>query len=159
MTTFMEVLQITKKAALQAYLKSKKSEKQLLENLFGKKIFYKDVTDRIKNIEDVLEDNGITQRELDEMFVNVPEHLKYQYIAELLCKSLNEGWTPDWEDGKYNKYFPWFKMGSSGFRCDAYGAWDTASYIGSRLCFKSSKLAKYAGEKFTDVYRKFMIIE
>ncbi|XKX06291.1 hypothetical protein R8G61_02935 [Tenacibaculum maritimum] len=155
----METLQIKKDDAIKAHGKAKKSGKELLENLFGKKTFLKEVTERIKTIEDVLEDNNITQSDIDLMFANTPEHLKYQYIAELLCKSLNEGWTPDWEDGNYNKYFPWFKMSSSGFRYDDYDGWNADSAVGSRLCFKSSKLAKYAGEQFTDVYRKFMIIE
>ncbi|WP_340074500.1 hypothetical protein [Leptobacterium sp. I13] len=154
----METLQIKKDDALKAHRNAKKSGKELLENLLGKKTFLKEVTERIKTIEDVLKDNCITQEELDKMFANAPEHLKYQYIAELLCKSLNEEWTPDWEDGNYNKYFPWFKMSSSGFRYDGCDYWGTFSFVGSRLCFKSTKLARYAGEQFTDVYRKFMII-
>ncbi|WP_271730210.1 hypothetical protein, partial [Aquimarina algiphila] len=74
-------------------------------------------------------------------------------------KSLNEGWLPDWDNGEYDKYYPWFKMSSSGFRYDGYGLRVSGSAVGSRLCFKSSELARYAGEQFTDVYRKFMIIE
>lgn len=155
----METLNIQKEAAIKAYENASNKGKKLLEDLLGKNIFLKEVTDRIKTISDVLEDNNITQKEIDKMFANAPEHLKYQYVAELLCKSLNEGWKPDWEDGNWNKYYPWFKMGSSAFRSDDYADWGTGSNVGSRLCFKSSKLAKYAGEQFTDVYRKFMIIE
>ena len=112
----METLQIKKDDALKAHENATSKGKTLLENLLGKKIFLKEVTERIKTIEDILEDNDMTQEKLDKMFAHLPIHLKYQYIAELLCKSLNEGWIPDWDDGNYNKYFPWFKMGSSGFR-------------------------------------------
>lgn len=112
----METLQIKKEDALKAHENATSKGKTLLENLLGKKTFLKEPTERIKTVADILEDNNITQEELDEMFAHAPEHLKYQYIAELLCKSLNEGCTPDWEDGNYTKYFPWFKMGSSGFR-------------------------------------------
>lgn len=115
------------------------------------------VTERIKTVEDILEDNNITQLDIDLMFDNVPEHLKYQYIAELLCKSLNEGWTPNWDNSNEYKYYPWFKMGSSAFRCDGYAYWVTGSIVGSRLCFKSPELARYAGEQFENVYKHFMI--
>ena len=30
------------------------------------------------------------------------------------------------------------------------------AYIGSRLCFKSSALAKYAGEQFAEIYFAFV---
>ncbi|WP_271730125.1 hypothetical protein [Aquimarina algiphila] len=155
----METLEIKKEAALKAHENASSKGRELLENLLGKKTFLKQVTERITTIDDILEDNGVTQKELDTMFANVPEHLKYQYIAELLCKSLNEGWLPDWDNGEYDKYYPWFKMGSSVFQCDSYSDWYSRSSVGSRLCFKSSELAKYAGEQFADVYRKFMIIE
>ena len=126
--------------------------------MLGKKVFLTEVTDRIKTIDDVLEDNNVTQEEIDNMFYNSPEHLKYQYIAELLCKSLNEGWTPDWEDDNVRKYYPWFVMGSSGFRFGGLANWYTYSNVGSRLCFKTSGLASYAGNQFKDLYKKFMII-
>ncbi|MCF2873193.1 MULTISPECIES: hypothetical protein [unclassified Tenacibaculum] len=119
----------------------------------------KKITEAITTIQDVLDDNNITQEKLDKMFENTPEHLKYQYIIELLCKSLNEEWVPDWSNPNEHKYYPWFKMSSSGFRYDDHGRWVTFSDVGSHLCFKSPELAKYAGEQFTDVFRKFMIIE
>ena len=93
------------------------------------------------------------------MFTNIPEHFKYQFIAELLCKSLNEDWTPDWDNSNEYKYYPWFKMGSSGFRFGDCDGWDAVSGVGSRLCFKSRKLAEYAGEQFEDVYKQFMITQ
>lgn len=35
----------------------------------------------------------------------------------------------------------------------------SASFVGSRLCFKSSELAEHAGKNFTSVYKQFMVIE
>ncbi len=154
----MATLKIKKEAALEAHKNATDEGKRLLENLLGKNNFLK-VTERIKTIEDVLKDNNITQEQIDEMFANAPEHLKHQYIAELLCKSLNEGWEPNWDDDDEYKYFPWFKMGSSGFRYTDFVSWHTNSHVGSRLCLKNRELAKYAGEQFTNLYRKFMIIE
>ncbi len=117
----------------------------------------KSATERIKTIEDVLKDNGTTQEEVDKMFKGAPNHLKYQYIAELLCKSLNEGWEADWDNSSEAKYFPWFKMSSSGFRFGDCGRWFAVSLVCSRLCLKNRELAEYAGKQFTDLYKKFMI--
>ncbi|MCO6499108.1 MAG: hypothetical protein J5I47_01880 [Vicingus serpentipes] len=117
----------------------------------------KEVTERIKTVDDVLNDNGVTMSELDKMFKGVPEHFKHQYIAELLCKSLKEGWEPDWDNSNEYKYYPWFVMSSSGFRYNDCVGWSAGSAVGSRLCFKSRKLAVYAGEQFTELYKQFMI--
>ncbi|CAA0192838.1 hypothetical protein [Tenacibaculum maritimum] len=154
-----EAITIQKEAALKAHKNANSKGKTLLENLLGKKLFLKEVTDRIKKVADVLEDNNITQEQIDKMFANTPEHFKCQFIAELLCKSLNEGWTPNWDNSNEHKYYPWFKMGSSGFRFVVCDYWTTDSFVGSRLCFKSRKLAKYAGEQFEDLYKKFMITQ
>ncbi|WP_407277374.1 hypothetical protein R5O20_02760 [Tenacibaculum maritimum] len=154
-----EAIPIQKEAALKAHKNANSKGKTLLENLLGKKLFLKEVTSRIKTVADVLEDNNITQEQIDKMFANTPEHFKCQFIAELLCKSLNEGWTPNWDNPNEHKYYPWFKMGSSGFRFHDCDLWIPGSTVGSRLCFKSRKLAEYAGEQFEDLYKKFMITQ
>ncbi len=153
----METLEIKKNDAIKAHSAANKKGKVLLENLLGKKIFFKDVKERIKTIEDVLKDNGTSQTKVDNMFKYSPEHLKHQYIAELLCKSLNEGWEPNWDNSNEYKYYPWFKMSPSGFRFSDYDYWHSISNVGSRLCLKSRELAIYAGEQFTELYEKFMI--
>jgi hypothetical protein len=120
----------------------------------------KNVTERIKTVEDVLSDHHITQEELNAMFDGVPEHLKHQYVAELLAASLNEGWKPNWDDSNEYKYFPWFEMGgSSGLQFIDYVYWGSHSSVGSRLCFRSRELAEYAGKQFTGLYKEFMIIQ
>jgi len=120
----------------------------------------KPVQERIKTIDDVLADNGITMGHIEGIFDQAPEHFRHQYIAELICASLNECWTPDWSDGNQCKYFPWFKMeGTFGFHYAAWGSWKYGSGTSSRFCFKSRDLAVYAGEQFTEVYKNFMLIK
>lgn len=34
--------------------------------------------------------------------------------------------------------------------------WNANAAVGSRLCFKSSALAKYAGEQFAEIYFAFV---
>ena len=42
------------------------------------------------------------------------------------------------------------------FACSYSAPSDTAAHFGSRLCFKSSALAKYAGEQFAEIYFAFV---
>jgi hypothetical protein len=83
-------------------------------------------------------------------------HIKLVIITE----ALNEGWKPDWENSNESKYYAWFKMGSSGagFSCRDFVGWSAGSIAGSRLCFKSRKLAKYAGTQFEDIYKEAFVL-
>jgi hypothetical protein len=118
----------------------------------------KKVTERIKTITDVLADNGLTLDQFNSQCQGLTvDEINYR-LAKLLTKSLNEGWTPDWNNTSESKYVPWFEMGSSGFLFGGCGIWRSDSHVGSRLCFKTRELAEHAGNHFTDVYRKFMLI-
>lgn len=87
------------------------------------------------------------------------------YQLVIIAEALNEGWKPNWNDWNEWKYYPWFKMGKEGaspgvgFSYSAYVNVHTFSGVGSRLCFKSSKLAEYAGEKFEQLYKDYFLIE
>ncbi len=102
----------------------------------------------------------------------------------IITAALNEGWTPQFTEDEY-RYYPWFwlytkeeiakmdkeerKKGvlfggsavngaNAGFAsANTYSAPAfTSANLGSRLCFKSSALAKYAGEQFAEIYLAFM---
>lgn len=102
----------------------------------------------------------------------------------IITAALNEGWTPQFTEDEY-RYFPWFwlytkeeiaKMDkeerkkvvlfgglahSGAYAGFAYAyTYDTPSYtyaaVGSRLCFKSSALAEYAGKQFAEIYFAFV---
>jgi transposase len=111
------------------------------------------VTDIIKTVDDILEYNKIERSEFDKKYECLEPYEKAHKILVLLCISLNEDWIPNWDDSDEYKYYPWFEMGSSGFRSDDYDCWHTGTYPGSRLCFKS------AGEQFKDVYEQYMVIK
>lgn len=118
----------------------------------------KDVMERIKTVADVLADNGFTQGQFSRQCEGLePDEVGYR-LAKLIAKSLNEGWTPDWNNSSEVKYVPWFYMGgSSGFQYYVCGVWDSFSAVGSRLCFKTRALAEYAGNQFKEVYKQFML--
>ncbi|WP_379963950.1 hypothetical protein [Epilithonimonas sp. UC225_85] len=157
----MNTLEITKEAALKAHDEANDKGKALLENLLGKKVFVKDIKDRIKSFDDVLDHLEIDKDE----FKNECEGLSSDEIAykqvKLIVNALNEGWVPDWTNSSQYKYFPWFKMGSSsgsGFSYSDCADWIAVSAVGSRLCFKNRELAEYAGKQFTDIYKQYMTI-
>jgi len=118
----------------------------------------KKLTERIKTVADVLADNGLTQEAFNARTEDLEKDEVAYQILKMLAKSLNEGWTPDWNNDNQYKYYPWFYMGgSSGFRFYDCGYWHSLSSVGSRLCFKSRELAEYAANQFTDTYKQFMI--
>ena len=88
-------------------------------------------------------------------------HAKLVLIARAANQLANDNkpWQPDWNDYDQYKYYPWFDMGgSSCFRYHVYADWISYSTVGSRLCFKSSVLAEYAGKQFLNQYKQFMNI-
>ena len=118
-----------------------------------------DIKERIKTLDDVYVDNGTTKAEFEKLYGFLPNHVKAYLQMGMITKSLNQDWEADWNDNSQRKYFQYFYMGgdlgSSGFRYYVCDDWLACSFVGSRLCFKSSELAKYAGETFIDVYKEF----
>lgn len=159
----MDTLQIQKDAAIQAHENAKSSGKKLLEDLFGKKTFLKDVTERIKTPEDAISELGendidvIDYRKL--IKAGVSEHLINYQLAIVLVKAINEGWEPNWDDPNEKKWQLWFKMSSSGFRYYDFDYWITTSYVGSRLCLREKRLGNYLGNQFPEVFKNFMLIK
>ena len=100
----------------------------------------------------------------------------------IITAALNEGWEPQFTKGERRWYF-WYDLitkeqydklsaedrgrvvgrggGSAGafFGLVCAGAYDASSYsyadVGSRLAFKSEKLAAYAGRQFAEIYADF----
>ncbi len=89
-------------------------------------------------------------------------HAKLVIIARVLNKLANNGkqWKPDWNNGKWDKYYPWFWMngGSSGFRYYDYVYWYSCSLVGSRLCFISMEVGEYAGKQFIKLYKDYFVM-
>ncbi len=154
----METLNIEKVNALEAHKNATAKGKILLEDLFGKKTFLKDVKERIKSFDDVLIENGISKQDFDRICQGLPAHKIAANKVEEIVKAFNEGWVPDWNNSSEWKYTPYFKMSSSddGFSCNSCARWSTDSSVGSRLCFKSSDLAKHCANLFLDIYRDFL---
>jgi hypothetical protein len=125
----------------------------------------KDIIERIQSVSDAIACLGQNDEEvilLHKLIAALPNDshpVNYQK-AIVLTKVFNEGWLPDWDNTNQLKYYPYFEMGgSSGFRYIDCDNWRSLSNVGSRLCFKSAKLAEHAGKKFTAIYKQFMLIK
>lgn len=117
----------------------------------------KDVTERIKTLEDAINELGESDPEVRNyralQNITVSAHLINNQKLVIITKALNEGWIPNWDDSDEWKHAPWFEMGSSGFRYYDYDYWATDSGVGSRLCFKTEELGEYAGKQFPEIYK------
>jgi hypothetical protein len=128
-------------------------------------------TEKIKTFEDACEALKLDAEKVIPDFSFYPEEDREAMIAHaklvIINKALNmqdDGtiWTPDWTNGKFDKYYPWFDMRSSsvgGFSYDDYDSWDTGTIVGSRLCYSSSEVAEYAGTQFKDLYEAYFVIK
>ena len=134
---------------------------------FYKEEDYEEITDRVKTYEDACKVLGVEP--INEQNAKA-QGFRSDEIArrklETIAAALNEGWKPDWNNTDQYKYYPYFYIqenakgkGSAGLSCASahFAATDTYAYIGSRLCFYASRLARYASNQFTDLYEQILI--
>lgn len=119
---------------------------------FGKKqgiLSFEDACNRLKI--------NTTLPDVTNISIKYGKQVIANYKLTVIIEALNDGWEPNWSDSSENKYFPWFDL-SKGFSfvyVSAFvpGHWNPAySAFGSRLTFKSSDLARFAGLYFIDLY-------
>ena len=107
-----------------------------------------------------------------------PDLLAYIQLR-IITYALNEGWVPQFTEDEY-RYYPYFYLytqkeiddmseddkallhvggnATDGARCGLSSATSADGFshshtrIGARLAFKSSELAKYAGNQFREIY-------
>ncbi|WP_202703120.1 hypothetical protein [Flavobacterium sp. UGB4466] len=156
----METIQINKTDAVRAHGQATPKQKTMLENLFGKKVFVKNIRERIQTIQDVFELNDTTEADFYRKWDGFADHEIGQALEVLIVAAYNEGRFPDWTNEDEYKYFAYFKMGSPsgvGFSYDGYDGWNTHSTVGSRLVFvgPDAKLNLLdAVKKFLPEYQK-----
>jgi hypothetical protein len=125
--------------------------------------------EQLKTFEDACAVLGLDPEQVIPDFSRYPErdrnamvaHAKLVIITRAANKLTNSGeeWEPNWNNLKWDKYFPWFEMGgSSGFRFNGYDGWGSYSSVGSRLCFITRHTAEYVGKQFVDLYRDYFVI-
>ena len=126
------------------------------------------IISKVKNFEDACQVLGIEPKIPDFSFLDKIEEKAQiaHFKLIIIIKALNEGWKPDWSNGKWDKWFPWFwfdndngSSSSGRFSFDVSVHLCTASACGSRLCLKSEELADYVGQEFIELYKDYYVIE
>ena len=117
------------------------------------------ITDQVKSFEDACKVLGIDHNAQLSAIADLPKDEQAYRKLKVIAEALNEGWKPDWKNGQWDKWYPWFDL-SSGSGLSLLGADDrySASGVSSRLCYKSSNLAKYAGTHFISLYTDLFVI-
>lgn len=116
---------------------------------------------------------------------NQMSDIKAYLQLRIITAALNEGWEPQFVRGEY-RWYGWYDLiskedyealsdeekgrcvGRSNSGANAYGGlvYSSANYassssranVGSRLAFKSEKLAEYAAKQFIEIYADFCFI-
>lgn len=160
----MQTLKIDEGKAFNLYPAASPEFKQMLEDSFGKEFFTRKITDRVKTFEDACRllhidpNDALPPRVGKVMEPDMKSIAAYTKLI-IIARALNEGWVPDWKNSGQYKYYPWFDLSSgSGLSYYVYDGRYAHSGVGSRLCFKSSELAEYAGKQFINIYTDFFII-
>lgn len=110
-------LEISRESAIAAYDNTDDAGRELLKHLFGKEVFTKGITERVKTFEDACSALGdehplVTQYSLtaaafkgDPKTEDFIAYLKLRIIAA----ALNEGWEPQFTEDEC-RYYPWFEF-------------------------------------------------
>lgn len=111
---------------------------------------YRDIT----TFEEACEAIGEKWEEPKDLPLDVIAYMKLRIIA----KALNGGSWMTYEDTDKGKYYPWFHAtgSASGFSYHDFGYDRSNSDVGSRLTFKTSDIAKYAGTQFLEIYNQYI---
>lgn len=114
------------------------------------------IIDRVKTFDDIERISGIKLIKRED---ETPDEYAYRQV-KLIAQVYNEGETLDPIDTNQWKYYPWHRINNEsgvGLSDDDCDYWYSFSFVGVRLCFKSSELATDAGQKFIEIYSQLKI--
>ncbi|MGN0032458.1 MAG: hypothetical protein ACI358_01560 [Candidatus Limimorpha sp.] len=104
---------IQKENLLNAYNKASGEQKKLLENIFGKDMFRKDINikERVKTFEDAVAILGNDNQSVIDYYAIAEATYTKDIIAfaklRVITEALNERWEPKF-DGEEYRYYPWY---------------------------------------------------
>lgn len=150
----MENLTISKENAIKAFEGANEKGKTLLKNLFGEKVFAKNIMERIVDLPSALEYNGKTQEQFDWETERDSEAQKAEKAIEEIATALREGKPLEMDQRWYYPYFERNSGSSVSFSSYDYYCDDDDAYVGARLSVDTPEKAIYMGKKFIEYYNK-----
>jgi hypothetical protein len=153
-------LKIKKETAKKIYSAAPTALQEILIETFGEECFRKAELTDFKTFDDLCRACGTTEKEFEEKWKNIPvdsQTVSFQRM-KILSDAINQGWTPDHFNTDQYKWFPYFKVSSSGFGFSTsyYYCGLAATRVGSRLCFETEEKSNYAGRQFTQLFQDFI---
>jgi hypothetical protein len=119
------------------------------ENSTFEKIVFKEVNSAMDRI---YKYHNTTEKEFDELYKNIPNHVKAYEKECMVVAYYNKDWKPDFNNSSEKKWYPWFYI--EDFRLDFCGSYVTASVVPARLLFKNENDLKEAVELHKDVFKE-----
>ncbi|AIM37411.1 hypothetical protein KO02_12465 [Sphingobacterium sp. ML3W] len=152
----MENLTISKENAIKAFEEANEKGKTLLKNLFGTKVFVKNIIDQIDSLDAALEYNGKTKERFNWETERDTDAQKAEKEIEEIALALREGKELEMGQRWYYPYFlkptgPAVGFSSYGYLCD-----DGIARVGARRSVDTSEKAIYMGKKFIDIYNRLL---
>ncbi len=150
----MDTIQINKSDFLKVYQSADSKVKTKLASLVDKEVLAGDIMGRVKTFEDACK---VLKIKLP-VFAKTEskDEIAYRKL-KIIIEALNEGWKPNWNDTDERKWYPWFTM--EGKFVLINGDYDcSTSHAGSRLCFRTEEVAKYAAKQFLSIYKDFFTL-
>lgn len=179
-----KVIEIKVEDIKRAFEEASDSAKKSILTLFPQLKEALPVTDRVKTFEDACHESGIDPEQYMSKYEDEPADVIAYMKLRVICKALNEGWTPQFVKGEF-RYFPYFYLYTNEeisrmseeeksrvvYRSGSYAYADggvsceNAGYdpvcvfasFGSRLALKTIELAEYAGKQFLSLYADYFL--
>lgn len=147
-------IRMSLKTAKALYKTENAEFRQLLEENFTKQELSDDITEILKDFNDVLEYLGITKSQYKTIKLGLPsEKLKSSYDIELLELAFNENNIPKFGEARH---YPVFEKIKDGLGFDYSGCSPDGS-DGSVGYFRNEKISNYVGKNFIEYYKKYII--
>lgn len=150
----MENLTISKENAIKAFDEATQKGKVMLENLFGKKVFVKNIIDQIKTLDDALAYNDKTKEQFAWETERDSDAQKADKELEEIALALREGKPLEIGQRWYYPYFNKPTGSSVGFSCRVYFCDIDIAFVGARHSVDTSEKAIYMGKQFIDIYNR-----
>lgn len=149
----MEILQVTKSNALQAYKDGDVKERALISRLFGGKHFCSNTMELIDSFEAACEYNN-TDPNSPRFTQGTDAGIALEQLAEI-AKALNAGRVMKPNE---KRYYGYFIHDEAGFRlAGVYCVIGISAAVGGpRLCCLNEQLSRYMCTKFISTFNRFL---
>lgn len=115
---------------------------------------------KFKNLDEIYAFHKINREEFEKSISNLSPDTQAYEILKLIVAAYNNNEKPDFSNWDQTKYEPWFDYDSSagGFVYYVFVGWNSATVVGSRLCYLNLNDLKEAtsNDEFMKIYNQYL---